>query len=148
MTYWIWDIFWGQVTLEAKLSEKWRRVGQFWKPISSFIFQVILLFDLMSHVQVLNLDMYSVSGCGDTGLVDTVMGDSAYVNKDLLGGRKQQEWLHGYFKCVSRSHNLLQVNKLHFRIVFGNYCIHTSDVRPRHYGWLEFIWINSSLPHS
>lgn len=38
----------------------------------------------MSHIQVSNLDVYSDKDV-DTELVDTVTGDSAYVNKDLVG---------------------------------------------------------------
>lgn len=90
----------------------------------------------MSHVQLLNLDPCSISGCGETQLVDLVSGEPAYINKDS-GEKTNQLW--GHFECMSQSHNLLQVNKLHFRTVFGNYRIHTSEVRPRHYGWLEFI---------
>lgn len=94
----------------------------------------------MSHIQLSNLDLSSRSGCGDTQLVDSVSVDPAYINVDFGGLKKtNQKQLWEHYKCMSQSHNLLQVNKLHFRTVFGNYCIHNSEVRPRHYGWLEFV---------
>lgn len=111
------------------------------------ILSLFLLFPLLDNItacydilcQLLNLDAYSISGCRDNQLVDSVTRDSIYINKDLGGEKNNPKWLWGHFKCMSRSHNLLQVNKLQFSTVFGNYCIHTSEVRPRHYGWLEFI---------
>ena len=51
----------------------------------------------MSHVQLLNLDACSRSGCGDTQLVDSVSVDPAYINKDS-GGKKQPKAALGVLK--------------------------------------------------
>lgn len=63
----------------------------------------------MSHVQLLNLDANSRSGCGDTQLVDSVSVDPAYINVDSRGKTTTKG---SFGSTINVCHNLTISSKL------------------------------------
>lgn len=81
------------------------------------ILSLFLLFPLLDNItacydilcQLLNLDAYSISGCRDNQLVDSVTRDSIYINKDL-GGEKTTQ--NGFGGTLNVCHDLTISSKL------------------------------------